>query len=205
MDYFRNLTLLLRQILVGYPPKKSSQVINHCNIFLLLQTVGKFDGIYSRRFKGLGKKKSDGVGFKLPSFDEQKAALDKIVNVGCNMFLVPSLSNEGVQYLVDMNTGFCQCKIGVNGSPCKHQYILWVNKLSVAVNFLPVFSKEQRMMYAEIAIGATFPLHFYEGLHDKVLSLPTTDASYCPDQFDLTSVTCTGVEDPEATFTSSGL
>ena len=186
--------------MVGHPLKKLSQVIIVI-FFFYYKTVGKFDGIYSRRFKGLGKKKSDGVGFKVPSFDEQKAALEKIFNVGCNMFLVPSLSEEGVQYLVDMNTGFCQCKIGVNGSPCKHQYILWVNKLSVAVNFLPVFSKEQRMMYAEIAIGATFPLHFYEGLHDQVISLPATDVS-CPDQFDLTH---TGSEVPEATFTSPGL
>jgi hypothetical protein len=42
------------------------------------------------------------------------------------------LSEEREQYLVDMNTGFSQCKIGVNSSPCKHQYMLWVNKLSVA-------------------------------------------------------------------------
>ena len=54
------------------------------------------------------------------------------------------------------------------------------------------------MMYAEIAIGATFPLLFYEGLHDQVISLPATDVS-CPDQFDLTH---TGSEVPEATFTS---
>lgn len=110
------------------------------------------------------------------------------------MFLVPSFSEKGVQYLVDMNTGFCQCKIGVNGSPCKHQYVLWVNKLSIATNFLPVFSKEQRNMYAEIAIGATFPLHLYEGLHDQVLSLPASDA---PEQID-------DREAPEVTFTSQG-
>ena len=116
----------------------------------------------------------------MPSCYEQKAALEKIVNVGTNMFLVLSLSEESVQYLVDMNSGFCQCKVGINGSPCKHQYILWVNHLSAAVNFLPVFSKEQRKMYAEIAIGATLPLHFYEGLHDQLLLLPATDEP-CPD------------------------
>ncbi len=35
-------------------------------------------------------------------------------------------------------------------------------------------------MYAEIAIGATLPLHFYEGLHDQLLLLPATDEP-CPD------------------------
>ena len=79
---------------------------------------------------------------------------------------------EGPQYLVDMNTGICQCKIGMNGSPCKHQYILWAHKLADAVNFLPVLSKEQRQLYAEIAIGMSLSLQYYEGLHDQILSLP---------------------------------
>jgi hypothetical protein len=30
------------------------------------------------------------------------------------------------------------------------------------VNLLPIFSNEQRMMYAEISIVATFPLNFYD-------------------------------------------
>ena len=94
-----------------------------------------------------------------------------------------------------MNAGFCRCKIGVNSSPCKHQYVLWVNKLSVATNFLPVFSKKQRKMYAKIAIGATFPLHFYEVLHDQVLSLPSTGE---PEQIDDRIAS-------EVSFTSQGL
>ena len=115
----------------------------------------------------------------MPSCDEQTIIVDKTIKVSDNIFLMPSMSDEGVQYLVDMNTGICQCKIGINGSPCKHQYILWVNKLCVAVNFLPVFSREQRQMYAEVAIGSTLPLHFYEGLHDQVLALPDPGTPSC--------------------------
>jgi hypothetical protein len=120
----------------------------------------------------VGKKKSEGIGYVIPSTEKQKEMIENTVEVGDNLYLFPSLSDEGVQYLVDMGTGVCQCKTGKNGAPCKHQYILWVNKVSDAINFLPVFSKEQRQMYAEIAIGSALPLHFYEGLHDQVLTLP---------------------------------
>jgi hypothetical protein len=176
-------------------------ILNHCNVFYYY-FAGKFDGIYSRRFKGLEKKTSDGVGFKVPSCDEQKAVVEKVVNVGTNMFLVPSLSEECVQYLVDMNTGFCQCKVGVNGSPCKHQYILWANHLSAAVNFLPVFSKGQRKLYAEIAIGATLPLHYYEGLHDQLLLLPAADQSCSGNQLDVVHDSSDAAV--ETVFTSPG-
>ena len=128
--------------------------------------------MYSRRFHGVGRKNSDGIGYVIPSSEKQKEIVEKTVEVGDNLYLVPSVSDEGVQYLVDMGTGICQCKTGKSSAPCKHQYILWVNKVSDAINFLPVFSKEQRKMYAEIAIGSTLPLHFYEALHDQVLALP---------------------------------
>ncbi|CAB4018867.1 Hypothetical predicted protein, partial [Paramuricea clavata] len=61
-----------------------------------------------------------------------------------------------------------------------------------------MITDEPKGSLAEIAIRGTFPLHFYEGLHDQVISLPATDVP-CPDQFDLTH---TGSEVPEATFTS---
>jgi hypothetical protein len=98
--------------------------------------------------------------------------VEKTIEIGDRIFLVPSITTEGIQYLVDMKTGICQCKIGINGSPCKHQYILWAHKLADGVNFLPVFSKEQRQLYAQIAIEMSLPLQYYEGVHDQVLTLP---------------------------------
>lgn len=133
--------------------KFTSEFDQHYRNKLLAVASGKFDGIYSRRFKGQGKKKSDGMGFQKPTSEEQQSAMAKITKVGANMYCVPSISKEDQTYLVDMDSGFCECRTGMNGSPCKHQYILWVNKVSTAVNFLPIFSKEQRQMYAEIAIG----------------------------------------------------
>ena len=160
-----------------------------CNLASFTHCLGKFDGIYSRRFQGRGKS-AGGIGFQIPNDEEQKLAVEKTIKVDENMFLVPSFTTQGTQYLVDMNTGICQCKIGMNGSPCKHQYILWAHKLADAINFLPVFSKEQRQLYAQIAIGMSLPLEYYEGLHDQVLSLPdpveqSSDVYHCADERDV--------------------
>ena len=130
---------------VGLLDKLTTEFDQHrCNKLLSVAS-GKFDGIYSRRFKGNMKKK-EGVGFQVPTVEDQKLAFENTSKVGENLFVVPSMSEEGESYLVDMNTGFCQCKIGLNGSPCKHQYLLWINKVSTSINFLPMFSKEQRQL-----------------------------------------------------------
>lgn len=86
----------------------------------------------------------------MPSCDEQTIIVDKTIKVSDNIFLMPSMSDEGVQYLVDMNTGICQCKIGINGSPCKHQYILWVYKLCVAVRCCKLFASFQQGAEANV-------------------------------------------------------
>jgi hypothetical protein len=138
---------------VGLMDKFTTEFDQHYRNKLLSVASGKYDGIYSRRFKGLEKKKTEGAGFKKLTAEQEKLTLENVEKVTDNIFIVPSLSKEGQTYLVDMSSGFCQCKTGMNGSPCKHQYTLWVNKVSDAVNFLPIFSKEQRQMYAEVAIG----------------------------------------------------
>lgn len=138
---------------VGLMDKLTTEFDQHYQNKLLSVASGKYDGIYSRRFKGLEKKNSEGTGFKKMTSEEEKVALEKMRKVAEDIYVVPSASEEGREYLVDMNTGFCQCKTGLNGSPCKHQYFLWVNKVSNGANFLPIFSKEQRQMYAEVAIG----------------------------------------------------
>ena len=92
---------------VGLMDKFTSELDQHYRNKLLSVASGKYDGVYSRRFKGLEKKKTEGVGFKKPTVEEQKIALEKMSKVGENMYIIPSFSKEGQVYLVDMNTGFC--------------------------------------------------------------------------------------------------
>ena len=130
-----------------------------------------FLGVYSKRFKGTSKDKTEGVGYKVPSNQEMDVILDGFVNLGNNVFLVNS-SSRTVRYMTDMNVGFCQCKTGLNGSPCKHQFTIWVRKLASCTNFLPIFDRAHRQMYAEIAIGESASTESYEGLHDRILETP---------------------------------
>ena len=73
--------------------------------------------------------------------------------------------SQDLHHLVDMAIGRCECAVGTNGSPCAHQYFLWVEKLASCVNFAPVFNKEERQKYAKIALGTSLPLNYYECLH----------------------------------------
>ena len=119
---------------VGLLDKFTAEFGQHYHNKLLSVASGKYDGIYSRRFKGDGKN-TEGVGFQLPTSEDQKIAMENTTKVGENMFVVLSMTEEGKKYLVDMNTGFCQCTTGMNGSPCKHQYLLWINKVSTDITF----------------------------------------------------------------------
>ena len=64
-----------------------------------------------------------------------------------------------------MTAGLCTCHVGKNGSPCKHQYILWANNIASTINFVPYKDVYQRRKFGFIALGQTMPLDFYSGLH----------------------------------------
>lgn len=78
--------------------------------------------------------------------------------------------------MLDMSTGICACQIGRDGSPCKHQFILWSNQLSESRNFLPYFNSEERQKYAVIATGSALDISYYEGLHDSSLAVTSSSS-----------------------------
>eukprot|EP00112_Aurelia_sp_Birch-Aquarium-sp1_P025484 Seg8481.1 transcript_id=Seg8481.1/GoldUCD/mRNA.D3Y31 product="hypothetical protein" protein_id=Seg8481.1/GoldUCD/D3Y31 len=119
----------------------------------------------------------------MPSKQHQSEWVKEVICFGENTYQVSSRSKTGAKYVVDMNSGFCECQTGVNGSPCKHQYILWCKKVATCLNFLPIFSQEQRQKYAEIAIGSSMPLHYYEGLHDRILEVSKIPAIISPSKY----------------------
>lgn len=159
---------------VGLIDKLTKELDEHYQNKLLSVASGKFDGIYSRRFAGFSKKK-EGLGFQKPSSEAQDQALRDLISLGENTYVMKSFSQEDTTYLVDMTLGICQCKSGTNGALCKHQYVLWVNKVAQGANFLPVFSAERKMKFAKIAIGDTMSLSYYEGLHDRVITMPESN------------------------------
>ena len=154
--------------------KLTTELNAHYKNKLLSAASGSFDGFYSARFTGKTKKKG-GMGFKTPSEIEFGKMKDGIVDYGNNTFTVPSATSAGECYLVDLSADTCDCSVGANGAPCKHQYVLWALNKGSGHNFLPVFSKVDRKRFAEIAIGASLPDQFYDNLHENTLAFDTIE------------------------------
>ena len=158
---------------VALVDKLTNEFDQHYKNKLLSVASGKFDGIYSERFKGKSKRKHDGVGYQIPSKPEQDLALQHLEALGRNTYLMRSFTLNNVSYVVDMNLGMCECENGMDGSACKHQYVLWANSIANCSNFIPVFNKAERRQFAEIALGNSLSLPYYEGLHERILNTPT--------------------------------
>ena len=73
--------------------------------------------------------------------------------IGLNLIKVPSEESPDIAYVVDTVLGKCECIIGKSGAPCKHQFVVWATMKRSCPNFMPFFCKEERMRFAEIAIG----------------------------------------------------
>ncbi|XP_057311257.1 uncharacterized protein LOC130649070 [Hydractinia symbiolongicarpus] len=149
----------------GLFEKLTKDFNDHYKSKLLSVANGRFDGIYSRRFMGKTKEKGEGVGYKLPPEPVLREVAENIISNGSNIYLVPSFTDPSVHYCVDMELGLCECDVGSDGSPCKHQYVTWRQHLKSA-NFIPYLSSEERKQCSYIAIGESLPDVYYEGLRD---------------------------------------
>ena len=149
----------------GLVTKLCIDLTNHYKTKLLNVAVGKFDGCYSDRFKGIGKASKGSCGFTMPPHDEVVRVGGNVENIGDNLYKVPSFSKDVSSYLVDMNSNVCECQVGRNGSVCKHQYILWSLKLSKSSNFIPFLDASERQRYSTIANGSCLALSSYEGIY----------------------------------------
>ena len=69
-----------------------------------------------------------------------------------------------------MTIGVCSCEIGSDGSPCKHQYVLWSANIANCLNFIPIAHPEVRQKLAWIAIEQSLPLSYYSNLRTSCLS-----------------------------------
>ena len=68
-----------------------------------------FDGVFSRRFKGLGKKSSDTVGFNIPDSHIVELVLKNCLKLASNLFQVPSKTDTNKSYVVAMSISCCEC------------------------------------------------------------------------------------------------
>ena len=77
-----------------------------------------------------------------------------------------------------MNLARCECPKGSDGSPCKHQYLLWLKQLSnVSKNILPIFDAKERQEIAKFAGGILGPDELYEEIRDRFHTVHVADKS----------------------------
>ena len=81
-----------------------------------------------------------------------------------------------------MTIGTCSCENGKDGSPCKHQYVLWSANLASCINFVPVSQPARHQKLAWIAIERSLPLSFYNNLRTPDDSIePTSGETDMPE------------------------
>ncbi|XP_066923705.1 uncharacterized protein [Clytia hemisphaerica] len=91
-----------------------------------------------------------------------------VKEIASDLFTVKSKSDEKLDYVVDMSIGVCECVAGRDGSPCWHQCILWKEGFARSGNFLPKFDKFERKRFAEIALGESLDISYYESIHSDI-------------------------------------
>ena len=85
----------------------------------------------------------------------------KIVDLEGDSYLVPSESEEGVSYVVDMVTRCCTCPQGQLCGPCKHKVAVSRMKNVPCFDVLPTHSPEMRQTYMFIGTGSMLPLNWF--------------------------------------------
>ena len=85
----------------------------------------------------------------------------KIVDLEGDSYLVPSESEEGVSYVVDMVTRCCTCPQGQLCGPCKHKVAVSRMKNVPCFDVLPTHSPDMRQTYMFIGTGNMLPLDWF--------------------------------------------
>ena len=84
-----------------------------------------------------------------------------------------------MQFTVNTYISACSCDTGQSGAPCIHQVAVSTKLATEATNLLPIYQKEKRRLFAQVALGKRHnsDLGFYAAVHEKVLHAHTAHQS----------------------------
>ena len=86
--------------------------------------------------------------------------------------MVESEQNKERMYLVNMNSGFCQCPLGRSCGPCKHKTAIARHRGFAGLSVVPKNDPRMRAFWHYIAIGSIQPEWLYRDKNDlKELNL----------------------------------
>lgn len=115
----------------------------------------RMTGYYERRLTDLANGRLDVMVSKRYLPDHGKITPEMICRVSdtSQMYQVQSESNASHTYDVDMVHGMCTCPVGLNGSPCKHQYAVMKHCQVNSHNFFPLADEKMRQHLFYLASG----------------------------------------------------
>ncbi|CAG8767453.1 8012_t:CDS:2 [Dentiscutata erythropus] len=69
-----------------------------------------------------------------------------------NEFLVQSMRQDNIYYVINSGMGVCTCPVGVSGAPCKHQGVIAIKYHIAMFNFIPSITPKDRIIYSYIVL-----------------------------------------------------
>ena len=93
------------------------------------------------------------ISLRYQGLNAKQYSKDSITKLSDSTFSVPSKTERGVKYWVDMSIGQCTCPQGKDGSPCSHQAAIVLHYGSLSVNCIPVMDPTAKQKLAYIANG----------------------------------------------------
>ena len=107
---------------------------------------------------------------KMPNIDH-----DKIVEIGPDTYLVPSETQAGVSYVVDMVLRCCTCPQGRLCGPCKHKVAVSKSKNVPSFDVIPTNSPQMRQIYMYIGTGKKMSIDWFLPVQADVMSSMSTN------------------------------
>ena len=85
----------------------------------------------------------------------------KIVQIGQDSYLVPSETQEGVSYVVDMVLRCCSCPQGKLHGPCKHKTVVAQSRNVPSFDVIPTKCSELKQLYMFLGTGKRMKLDWF--------------------------------------------
>ena len=130
------------------------------------------DDYYCTRLLSLGHNRLDcHIARRYRGLSASSIPKESIVKITNEQFEVPSKTQEGMTYVVDIALGICSCPAGSNGSACVHQAAVSLHYCTDSINSAPALSIDSRLRFVELALGKDrmHQADFYASLHQKAI------------------------------------
>lgn len=118
-----------------------------------------------------GRRAAPLLGYEAMCRKMKDVDLSKIRQISDLTYAVPSATQVGVEYTIEIDLGICTCPVGCSGAFCKHQAALH-KKCGVMLPNLPPINPRERFALAQLALGEKCPHpDFFKVCPRKLISI----------------------------------